>query len=95
MKIDFKWTVYMVRCWTRDRRAPATFYTGITTNVQKRFEDHRTGKGAKYTKGRIVDAYVVLTAGLTRSAALRFEAKVKRLSHDQKMGYWERDDAGV
>ena len=40
------WKLYILRC------GDGTLYTGITTDVEKRLEAHRTGKGAKYTRGR-------------------------------------------
>ena len=40
------WYLYILRC------KDGSLYTGITTDVEKRLEAHRTGKGAKYTKGR-------------------------------------------
>ena len=40
------WKLYILRC--RD----GSLYTGITTDVEKRFEAHNSGKGAKYTRGR-------------------------------------------
>ena len=40
------WKLYILRC--RD----GSLYTGITTDVEKRFAAHNAGKGAKYTRGR-------------------------------------------
>ena len=39
-----QWYVYILRCDNN------SLYTGITTNVEKRFKEHQSGKGAKYTK---------------------------------------------
>ena len=39
-----KWYVYIVEC------SDKTFYTGISTDVDKRIETHNKGRGAKYTK---------------------------------------------
>ena len=44
--MDKNWYLYILRC------GDGTLYTGITTDVEKRLEQHRTGKGAKYTRGR-------------------------------------------
>ena len=38
--------VYMLRC------EDGSLYTGITTDLARRFEEHRNGKGAKYTRSR-------------------------------------------
>ena len=40
------WAVYILEC------ADKSLYTGITTNLDRRLEEHRTGQGAKFTKGR-------------------------------------------
>ena len=40
------WYLYILQC------GDGSLYTGITTDVEKRLEAHRSGKGAKYTRGR-------------------------------------------
>ena len=40
------WYLYILKC------GDGTLYTGITPDVEKRLEVHRSGKGAKYTRGR-------------------------------------------
>lgn len=49
MKIENtqKHYVYILEC------ADKTLYTGYTNNLEKRFETHQNGKGAKYTKTRL------------------------------------------
>ena len=44
--MDKRWYLYILRC------GDGTLYTGITTDVEARLEMHRSGKGAKYTRGR-------------------------------------------
>ncbi len=41
-----KWIVYILEC------ADTSLYTGITNDLERRLEEHRTGRGAKYTKHR-------------------------------------------
>ena len=43
------WYVYMLRC------GDGTLYTGMTDDVQRRLDAHRAGKGAKYTRGDIIE----------------------------------------
>lgn len=38
------WYVYMLRC------GDDSLYTGSTTDVQRRFQEHRSGTGARYTR---------------------------------------------
>ena len=72
------WYLYILRC--RDD----TFYTGITTDVEKRLETHRSGKGAKYTRGRGPLELVYRENCGTHSDALKREYQVKALSRQEK-----------
>lgn len=76
--MEGQWYLYMLRC------ADGTLYTGITTDVEKRFQAHSQGRGAKYTRGRGPLTLVYREACGTHSDALRREATVKRLSRTQK-----------
>jgi putative endonuclease len=70
--------VYIVRC--RDR----TLYTGFTSNVLKRVATHNSGKGAKYTRSRLPVTLVYSCDWFSKSAAMRQEAKIKKLTKAQK-----------
>lgn len=72
------WYLYILRC--RD----GTLYTGITTDVEKRFEAHCTGKGAKYTRGRGPLELVYREECGSHSQALKREAAVKKLPRREK-----------
>ena len=74
------WYLYMVRC--RD----GSLYTGITTDVARRFAEHRadSGAGAKYLRGRGSLALVFQKKLGSRSLALGVESKVKKLSKARK-----------
>lgn len=72
------WYLYILRC--RD----GSLYTGITTDVEKRFEAHQSGKGAKYTRGRGPMELVYQETCGDHSAALKREAQIKKLSREQK-----------
>ncbi|MGA2239832.1 MAG: GIY-YIG nuclease family protein [Candidatus Bathyarchaeia archaeon] len=85
--------VYMLLC------DDGSYYTGYTSNVQSRFERHRKGRGARYTKMRQPKRIVYLQRFATRRAAMRRERQMKTLSHDGKRdlarlhksstaGYW-------
>ena len=82
--------VYMLRCWPRVKPGQgASFYIGITNNMERRFKEHRAGTGGAYTRSRNVDSFVVLQKGLTCSEALKIEIRTKKLTHDQKEELWE------
>lgn len=72
------WYLYILRC------GDGTLYTGITTDVEKRLEMHRSGRGAKYTRGRgpLELAYSEICG--SHSNALKRELEVKGLTRRQK-----------
>lgn len=64
-----------------------TLYTGITTNLDRRIKEHNNSKlGAKYTKVRRPVKLVYSKQFIDRSEALKEEARIKKLSRQQKMG---------
>jgi len=74
------WYLYLIRC--RD----GSLYTGITTNVTRRFAEHQENNsaGAKYLRGRgpLVLVFQKKLGG--RSLALGVESRVKKLSKTGK-----------
>ena len=72
------WHLYILRC--KDN----TLYTGITTNVKKRLQQHRSGKGAKYTRGRAPLELVYQQVCKDHTEALKREAFVKKLTRKDK-----------
>lgn len=72
------WYLYILRC--KDN----TLYTGITTDVEKRFEAHQSGKGAKYTRGRGPLELVYREQCGSHSEALKRECAVKAMTRQQK-----------
>jgi len=76
--------VYLVRC------ADGTLYAGWTTDLQKRVTVHNSGKGARYTRGRRPVQLVYWEEHDSRGAAMRCEAKLRRLSREQKLALIEK-----
>ena len=76
--MESQWYLYILRC------KDDTLYTGITTDVEKRLEAHRSGKGAKYTRGRGPLELVYRECCENHSEALKREAKIKKLSREAK-----------
>ena len=76
--MDMIWRLYILRC------GDGTLYTGITTDVEKRLEVHRNGKGAKYTRGRGPLMLVYQEECGTHSDALKREWAVKALTRQEK-----------
>lgn len=73
------WYIYILRC------GDDTLYTGITDDVEKRFAAHCAGKGAKYTRGRGPLALVYTEEAEDKSAALKREHAIKKLSRAEKL----------
>ena len=70
--------VYVVEC------ADGSFYTGYTTDVDRRVAEHDAGEGAKYTRGRTPVRLVHAESFDSKSAAMSREYAVKQLSRAQK-----------
>lgn len=77
-RLSAPWYVYILLCGDN------TLYTGITQDVNRRLAAHRTGRGAKYTRGRGPLSLVYVEAQPDKSAALRREHQIKSLTRAQK-----------
>lgn len=73
------WFVYMIRC------SDGSLYTGITNDVQRRFQQHTDGLGAKYFRGRQPEALVYVETGHDRSSASKRESAIKKLPRTEKL----------
>jgi len=86
---DKKYYVYIVKC------SDETFYTGITTDVSRRIDEHNgeikdaSGKekklGAKYTNARRPVELVYTAQFPDRSSASKEEARIKKMTRGGKM----------
>ena len=77
--MEIIWKVYILRC------GDGTLYTGITDNVQTRFQAHASGKGAKYTRGRGPLEIMYEEKCESHSAAAKREWQIKHLTRSQKL----------
>ena len=73
------WQVYIILCTDN------SLYTGITTDMERRFRQHADSKGAKYFRGRGPGKVVYLEDGHTRSTASKREAVIKKLLRADKL----------
>ncbi len=76
---DLNWKVYMIQC------SDDSLYTGITTDIEKRFAQHHTGKGAKFFYARKPEKIVYIEAHHTRSTASQRECEIKKLNRQAKL----------
>lgn len=73
------WFVYMLRC------GDGSLYTGATDDVARRLAVHQRGKGGRYTRSHLPVSLAYWEELPDRSAALRREAEIKRLSRKEKL----------
>ncbi len=71
--------VYIVKC--KDN----TFYTGFTTDIERRITEHNNGVGSKYTKGRRPVKLVYLEEYDTKGEALSREYEIKTFTRSKKI----------
>ena len=74
------WHVYMIRCGN------GSLYTGITTDVERRFSEHQAAgpRAARYLKGRGPLSLVLTAETGDRATALRVERRIKGFSRARK-----------
>jgi putative endonuclease len=73
--------VYIIRCQDN------SLYTGITTDVERRYEEHKKGIGAKYTKIKKILKLEIFFSCLNRSEASKIEYFIKKMSKAEKENY--------
>lgn len=71
--------IYLLEC------ADGSIYTGITTDVARRFREHTEGKGAHYTKARKAMKLLYTEKAKDRSAAQKREAEIKAWPRSRKL----------
>ncbi|WP_243371350.1 GIY-YIG nuclease family protein [Geotalea sp. SG265] len=74
-----QWHVYVIQC------SDSSFYTGITTDVERRFADHAGKRGAKYFRLHTPEKLVYVESGHSRSSAGKREIEIKRLTRAEKI----------
>lgn len=74
------WYVYMLKC------SDGSYYTGVSTNVFRRVEEHKSGgtKASKYVRSRLPCFLAFFMETANRSDAQRLEAQIKKLSKKKK-----------
>lgn len=71
--------VYLIECEDK------TIYTGITTDIQRRFKEHDSGKGGAYTRSKKVKKILYAEQFETRSQAQKREAEIKGWRREKKL----------
>jgi len=73
------WYVYILHC--KDR----TFYTGITSNINRRLKEHQDGRGGRYTGLSEADRIVYWERHNTKEKALIREKQIKGWRREKKL----------
>ncbi len=73
--------VYLIQC------GDGSIYTGITTDVNRRFQEHKSGKGGHYTSARKVEKLLYIEKQKDRSHALKRESEIKGWRRKKKLDF--------
>ena len=77
--ILFMYFVYLIECDDK------SIYTGITTDIQRRFNEHKNKKGGHYTRSKQVVRILHIEQFETRAEALKREAQIKGWRREKKL----------
>ena len=81
---DSFWYVYVLQC------SDGSLYCGITTDVDRRFSEHQTGVGAKYTRAKLPVKLLVYWTEDNRSDATKVEIAFKKRTRKKKLQFIEQ-----
>jgi putative endonuclease len=75
------WFVYIIQC------VDGSLYTGATNDLETRFEKHKKGKGAKYTRSHIPEKIVFFKKYANKIKALKKEREIKNFTREEKIKF--------
>jgi len=73
------WLVYILQC------SDNTMYCGVTNNLEKRLEAHKSGKGSKYVRAHLPFRLAAKSPMMSKSEAMKLEYSVKRAPKKDKI----------
>ena len=71
--------LYLIQC------EDGSIYTGITTDLKRRFQEHKDGLGGHYTRAHKVKKIIYTEKFKNRSLASKREAEIKQMSRKEKL----------
>lgn len=74
------WHLYIIQC------SDNTLYTGITTDIPRRIQEHNLKSGGHYTRSRTPVELVYQESHPNRSAASKRESQIKKWTREKKLG---------
>lgn len=79
------WYVYIIKC------SDGSLYTGVTTDIKRRIDEHNAKKAARYTQGRTPVTLAYNEKRPNRSEALKREAEIKSWPRNKKLSLIKED----
>ncbi len=79
------WILYLIEC---RRGEGSVYYTGITTDMDRRYMEHACGKGARFTRANPPLRLLATRCFPDRTAASKAEAAVKKLPKGRKVAFF-------
>ena len=73
------WHLYILECKNGD------LYTGVTDNIQRRFGEHKSGKGGHFTRSFGAEEILYSEKCPDKSSALKREAQIKGWTRKKKL----------
>jgi len=77
-----KWYVYILEC------QDGSYYTGVTTDMDKRMKAHANGKGSKYVYNKGFRKLLFAKSCKNKSDAHKCEYEIKQLPREKKLGWF-------
>ena len=74
-----EWYLYIIQC------KDGTFYTGITLDIKRRFQEHKEGRGGRYTRSAKVGQLVYYEEYSKKGEALKRERQIKGWRREKKL----------
>ncbi len=78
-----RWFVYILKC------SDGTLYCGVTTDLERRVNEHNNGTASRYTRSRRPVTLEGSAAFPDRGAAQRVEHAVKKRPAEEKLRFLE------
>lgn len=79
------WFLYLIEC---QHGTGTVYYAGITTNLERRYNEHQNGTGARFTRANKPLRILGSVPCQDRSTASRAEAALKKLPRNKKLAYF-------
>lgn len=76
------WFLYLLEC------EGGSYYAGITTDLEARFQAHQSGLGAKYTRANRPIRILASQSYPDRSSASIAEAQLKKTARHRKLAFF-------